>query len=145
MNKKLILLLGAVALLVGCQAMPYKPYARKVKVKPRKGGIVALKVDHNDQDRAYAEKIMTKSCYGKGFDVLEEGEVVIGTQTSSTATKKEAEKGKRVGSLWGIPLSTADKDQTTNTSSTTVQKKEWQINYKCLRIAKSKPRKKTIR
>ena len=139
-----VLLIGF-AFLVGCQAMPYKPYARKVKVKPKKGGTIALKLDHNDQDREYAEKIMSKTCYGKTYDILDEGEVVIGTTTTASETSKGAQKGSKVGSLFGIPVTSGARDASKNSSSTTLQKKEWQINYKCTRVARTNNRDQSIR
>lgn len=129
------LMLGAV---VGCQTVPYKPYARKVKIKPRQGGVVALKLNHRQEDRIYAEQIMSRTCGTNPFDVLEEGEVVIGTETQATKTHRQGQSGRQVGSLFGIPVSTSSSDPQTSTNSTTTQKKEWQINYKCKNVARSK-------
>ncbi len=131
MKKEVFLISIAVLFLAGCQAMPYKPYARRVKMKPRVGGVVALKLDHNEQDRQHAEGMMSKSCGAKKFAVLEEGEVVIGTETKSNETRKAGTEGKKMGSLFGIPLTSAGTDPSKATSSTTLQKKEWQIKYKC--------------
>lgn len=142
---KLKYLYLAFLVLGGCQAMPYKPYARKVKVQPKVGGIVALNLDHNDQDRDYAEKIMSSTCRDRGVNVLEEGEVVIGTVTSSTETRKAGSEGTKVGSLWGIPVTSGGSDPSKNTNSTTLQKKEWQIKYKCTRVAKAKATKTKLR
>lgn len=144
MIKNTIYALAIVALLAGCQAMPYKPYARKVKVSPQEGGIVALKIEHNNEDRTFAEGIMSSTCRNNQFDILEEGEVVIGSETTSNETSKAGTEGTQVGSLWGIPVTSGATDPSKNTNSTTLQKKEWQIKYKCTQVAKAKSNRKSI-
>jgi hypothetical protein len=129
--KKVILALAAAAVLAGCQTMPYQPYARAVKVEPQTAGVIALKNDHRDEDRAKAQSMMEQNCAGKTVKVLEEGEVVIGTTTDAKASHASGQDGQKVGSLFGIPISTASTDPSTSTSSTTMQKTEWQIKYKC--------------
>lgn len=137
MKNKIIVFLS-ILLLAGCQAMPYKPYARKVKVSPQEGGIVALNLEHNNEDRTFAEGIMSSTCRDSQFAILEEGEVAIGTETVSNETHKAGQESTKVGSLWGIPLTSGGSDPSKNTNSTTLQKKEWQIRYKCAQVAKSK-------
>ena len=123
-------------LLSGCMTMPYQPYARSVKMLPSKGGVVALKPEHKDEDRLAAEGIMRKTCGDTSFKVLEEGEVAVGTVTTSDAMQKEEHRSK-IGSVFGIPLVQGEDGQRTTTQSATTTQKEWQISYTCLAANKS--------
>lgn len=130
--------IGGITLLAGCQTMPYKPYARNVKMEPEAGGIVALKLEHQDEDRQKAQSMMAQNCAGQAVKVLEEGEQVIGTETSSKETNEAGSQGTQVGSLFGIPVTSGSKEASKNTATTTVNKKEWQIRYKCIASSGSK-------
>ncbi len=130
--------LVAVALLfvVGCQTMPYQPYARAVKSKPQEGGVVALKLEHRDEDTAMAQQMMTRNCGHAAVKVLEEGEVVVGqeTSTSGNTAHNAGTSDKKVGSLFGLPLvaaGSAPNDSTKSVSATSAIK-EWQISYTCI-------------
>ncbi len=131
------------ALITGCQTMPYQPYARNVKVEPESGGIVALKLEHQDEDRAKAQSMMAQNCGGSPVKVVEEGEQVIGTETSGKETNQAGSEGHKVGSLFGIPLTSGGQEASKNTTTVTTSKKEWQIRYKCL--ASADKSKKTVR
>ena len=50
------------ALFSSCVTVPYRPQAREVKKLPGKGGIVALKSNHREEDRAFAEQKMENNC-----------------------------------------------------------------------------------
>ncbi len=131
-GKKLITLscLSSLVLLNSCAGMfKYRPYARNVKKRPGNSGVVALRLDHRNEDRDLAKSFMKENCEGKKVSVKDEGEVVIGTVTNSNS---EASKGSSVkmGSLFGIPVSSSNPDSSSS-STTTTQKKEWQINYIC--------------
>jgi hypothetical protein len=91
---------GAIVFLSACQTMPYQPYARNVKVEPQAGGVVALKLEHQDEDRAKAQSMMANNCAGNAVKVLEEGETVIGTETSSKETNEAKKNGKFAISAW---------------------------------------------
>jgi hypothetical protein len=91
--------------LVACAGASY----RVVKKTPE-GGVVAL-AGSRDEAHSLAEGYMKSQCPG-GFDVVEEGEAVIG-EDSKSATKP---------SLFTIGQ---------NTATSTTQKTEWRINYKC--------------
>ena len=145
MQKKLVGLvaISGIVLLAGCQTMPYQPYARSVKVEPETGGIVALKLEHQDEDRAKAQSMMAQNCGGQTVKVLEEGEQVIGTETSSKETNEAGNNGHKVGSLFGIPVTSGAKEASKNTATVTTNKKEWQIRYKC--VAASGSSKKAAR
>jgi hypothetical protein len=129
---------GGIVFLSGCQTMPYQPYARNVKVEPQSGGVVALKLEHQDEDRAKAQSMMANNCGGQAVKVLEEGETVIGTETSSKETNEAGSNGTQVGSLFGIPVTSGAKEASKNTATVTTNKKEWQIRYKCIASSESK-------
>lgn len=123
-------LLSTLAILTSCAGMfEYRPYARNVKKKPGKSGVIALEINHRAEDRTLATSMMNENCGNKKAVVTDEGEVVIGTVTNST--KKSTEGGEtNYGNFFGLPVSSSSPD-TESTSSTTTQKKEWQINYHC--------------
>jgi hypothetical protein len=135
MKVKNVFLMAILVAMSGCVTMPYQPYARDVKKKTQQGGIVALKVEHRDEDRAKAQDMMTKTCSPMPVKVLEEGEVVVGqeTKTKGNTSFNQGKEGEQVGSLFGVPLVSGQKDpsQSTESSSSTVQIKEWQISYEC--------------
>ena len=122
--------LSLLTMLTSCAGMfEYRPYARNVKKKPGKSGVIALELNHRAEDRTLATTMMHENCGAKKAVVTDEGEVVIGTVTNST--KKSTEGGETsMGSFFGLPVTSSSAD-TENSSSTTVQKKEWQINYLC--------------
>ncbi|MBC7466489.1 MAG: hypothetical protein H7256_10900 [Bdellovibrio sp.] len=130
--------------LTACQTMPYQPYARDVKKKPGQNGVIALRLDNRDEDKAKARQMMSSNCGAAAVKVLEEGEVVVGQETKGTAdtTKSKAVPGAQVGSLWGIPLTSGGRDaqDSTQSSSVTTSVKEWQMSYECEIASTSKKR-----
>lgn len=132
MKFQLILLLTLVGpLTTNCANMfKYQPYARSVKKQPNQGGVIALRLNHRQEDQQKAKQIMSHNCGSKKTKILEEGEVVIGTITNSQAEREAANK-KQVGSLFGVPV-TSGHDGQMNTTSETSQKKEWHIKYLCI-------------
>lgn len=132
---KNLVLIMATTLVVGCASMPYQPYAREVKKKPREGGVIALKTEHRPEDRQRADFLMAANC---GADVLvnvqEEGEVAVGERTNSSASKTNSQRDEGF-SLGGIKFVSGVKpSEDTATSSETVQLKEWQIAYNCVAV-----------
>ena len=114
---------------VSCAGMfEYKPYARNVQMKPKKEGIIALRQEHRQEDKDLATSMMGQNCAPKAAEVQSEGEVVIGTTTESSTEKRAG--NKQVGKFLGMPVMSGDPDRE-NQSSTTLQKKEWQIAYLC--------------
>lgn len=130
-------------LLVSCQTMPYQPYARDVKKVPNQSGVIHLKTEHRDEDRAKADMMMKKNCGDQPVKITEEGEVAIGQTTTGQATESRdnGTTGAQVGTLFGLPITTGSVDPSKNTSSTTTTMavKEWQIAYEC---GNTKPTKK---
>lgn len=141
MKNKLFLLTVLVAV-SSCQTLPYQPYARDVKKKPNQNGIIALKLEHRDEDRAKATTMMESNCRPAPVKVVEEGEVVIGQESKSNSdtAKHAGESSTSMGSLFGIPLTSAGKDPSESTTSTvsTSQLKEWQISYECVQAQQKK-------
>jgi hypothetical protein len=135
MNIKIGFLALVSTLYVGCQALPYVPYARDVKRKPQQGGIIALKAEHRDEDRAKAERMMSTNCNNQNVKIIEEGEVSIGQTTTGSAqqSSQKGSEGSQVGMLFGVPVVAGQQDptKTTASSSTTTNLTEWQINYEC--------------
>ena len=134
--KKILLLFAAIVIVSSCQTLPYQPYARDVKKKPAQNGIIALKAEHRDEDRAKATVMMQSNCGPTPVKVLEEGEVVIGQEstTNSTTSKNAGESSVSMGSFLGLPLTSGGKDPSDSTSGkvSTSQLKEWQISYECV-------------
>jgi hypothetical protein len=76
---------------------------------------------------------MARNCSPLKPIVMEEGEAVVGQKTdaSSRETKRDSTEHK-VGSLFGVPLMSGEKEgKDSATSSVTTQIKEWHISYKC--------------
>lgn len=131
--KKIATLISCSALLAtACATMPYEPYAREVKKKPREGGVIALRSVHRPEDRARADFLMAGNCGSDAVvKVSEEGEVVVGEKTNSSSNRRREEEmgsGFRIG---GIAFASAVPGENTNTQSETTQVKEWQISYEC--------------
>ena len=127
---KLFIVSLGITVLPGCAGMfKYQPYARAVSRQPGQGGVIALRSNHRQEDRDLAKTKMAQNCGGQKVAILNEGEIVIG---STTQSRSEAHRGnkRQVGSLFGTPV-TSGHDGEVNTSSETVQKKEWQIKYSC--------------
>jgi hypothetical protein len=134
--KTKILLMTVFLGITACQTLPYQPYARDVKRKPNQNGIIALKLEHRDEDRAKATGMMASNCGPAPVKVLEEGEVVIGQEstTNSNTSKNAGESAIPMGSFLGIPMTSGGKDPSESTSAkvSTTAVKEWQISYECI-------------
>jgi len=136
---KLLKLTFALAFLgmVGCQTMPYQPYARDVKKKPQTGGTIALHAEHRDEDRAKATQMMNTTCGSNEVKIVEEGEVVVGQATNTNSNQNSNYGNKQqVGTLFGMPVTSgSDASTNVNSTATTTQLKEWQITYECVAAA----------
>lgn len=135
--KQFVLIL-TLLLMTACQTVPYEGEARNVTLKPKKEGVISIPVNYRDEDRTKAETTMQKNCSPFFPEVLEEGEVAVGTKVDSSGSESDRKSTERkVGSLFGIPVVTgeaAGKDM--SSSSTTTQIKEWHITYRCDRSKK---------
>lgn len=127
MNQVLTIII--LATLASCAAVPYKPYAREAKKKPGVEGVIALHMDYLPEDRTLADTLMAKNCGASSVNVLEEGEVVTGTKTTSKSQTQD--NNYRSGLNFGGIQFGSTKDSTAQTDSTTTTQKEWQISYNC--------------
>lgn len=127
------LLAAALIGMTGCQTVPYQGQARNVKKKPQSNGVIAIDTNYRPEDRTKADQYMKENCAPMGVKVLEEGEVVVGQQTTSNNRETERDSTEhKVGNLWGIPLMSGEKGgKDTSSSATTTNLKEWQISYEC--------------
>ncbi len=134
-----LLALVTILLITGCATQPYQPYARDVKKKPGMEGVIAMKREHKPEDRTLADSMMSQNCGGKTFNVIEEGEVQVGSATSTNAQARDEKEDNGV-SFGGFKYLTGGQTdvQNTNSTSETVALKEWHINYKCQQVASSK-------
>lgn len=143
--KNIILLFVLGFIISSCQTMPYRPYAREVKKKPKQNGVIALKPNYNEEDKNKAMMLMQSNCAPQTYNILEEGETVIGQEavTNSNTSKNSGSPSAQVGSLFGIPVRSGGEDPSEKTSSTvtTNHVKEWQIVYEC----KIEAKKSTVR
>lgn len=93
---------------------------RVVKSKPGKGGVIAIKrgfIGESAED--LADKAMSRNCK-RGYQVVEEGEVVIGSSSATSGRQRNR------GSAF------AAKSESRSSSRTeTVDKTEWRMTYKC--------------
>ena len=131
-------------LAAGCQTVPYQGQARETKKKPQEGGLIALKENFRDEDRAVAETKMRNNCAPNPFKVLEEGEVVVGQKTdSSTRDTDRKSTESQVGNLFGMAIMSGEAGgKDSKSSSTTTSLKEWQISYVCEAAAAGKKAKR---
>lgn len=125
--------MGLLLVLAGCQTVPYQGQARNVTIKPQKEGVISIAVNHRDEDRQKAQEMMTRNCQPYEVEVLEEGEVAVGTKTDSTGRDTDrASTERQVGTLFGVAVMSGEAGgKNTQSSSQTVSIKEWHISYKC--------------
>jgi hypothetical protein len=133
---KILFIFSCIFFSFGCQTIPYQPYARDVKKKPQQGGVIALKTEHREEDKSKANQMMQMNCGANKVKVLEEGEVVIGQETSakSDTTNHEAKKPTEMGSFLGMKMLSGGNEagSTQNATTSTTNIKEWQIQYECI-------------
>jgi hypothetical protein len=130
MKNSLFMFVLAALTLSACQTV-YVPKAREVKKKPNANGVIALPAEYRPEDRQKADELMKQNC-GSGFNVTDEGEVVVGQKTSGTNSSTNRDDSRSTGTLFGIPMVTganAGVDQ--RNESTVTSLKEWQIVYDC--------------
>ena len=119
--------------ITSCATGPYQPYAREIKKKPGVEGVISLKPSYVPEDRTYADTIMNKNCGTKPVNVIEEGEVGVGTATTSNSAARDDKEtnGFNVGGFKYLTGGTTDVKNTATSSHTTTVK-EWQISYNCV-------------
>ncbi|MBK8394529.1 MAG: hypothetical protein IPL26_04685 [Leptospiraceae bacterium] len=132
--------------------------AKVVSSIPGKSGIVAISQVNQEEARIKAMTLMERTCTGKSVEIVKEGEVVIGQRTDSNTNTDFNEKNKSnyVGASAGavnknttynnnsantsatgvaVKAGSSSSDTTgsvkSNSSTTTVNVTEYQIEYKC--------------
>ncbi len=130
--------LSILSFLCACQ-MAYVPQARDIKRKPKNSGVIGIPVSHRAEDRQKADDLMKQNCAPLGFNVVDEGETVIGQETKSSASETNRDDTRRnEGSFLGMNLiSGSASGKETSQSSVTTQLKEWQISYNCETVAQT--------
>lgn len=115
MNKLFVSVLVAstFAILSGCAT------ARMVETRPGKGGTVSVSPQNSAEARKKAEALMSSTCGSKKVVIVSEGEVEIGSVTTSNA------EAAPVKTWYGATAVQA------NTKTETVKQTEWRINYSC--------------
>lgn len=137
--KKILLWSLISIVLTACQTVPYQGTARDVTLKPRKGGVISIPTNPRDEDRIKAEGMIARNCKPHLGEITEEGEVAVGTKVNSSGKETNRDDSRaKVGSLFGIPITSGEASGTnTSTSSTTMAIKEWHITYNCVQGKKS--------
>ena len=117
----LVLAVSALSVFVaGCYFQPYSN-ARLVR-RSKAGGEFALE-GHREMAMQHGERLMAESCGGPGtYEIIEEGETVIGTEEVSSTTK---ERQKR------------NSFEDTSTSSRNVV--EWRVKFACTGVEQPPP------
>jgi hypothetical protein len=116
MSNKVLGFVVICGLMVGCST------ARVVSVQPHHGGVISVAPPQDPDARAKATTLMVDNCGSIGYDITEEGEAVIGSTSSGSMQKSTG--------MFGQPAIAQ------NSSST--NKTEWRITYKCKDTASSK-------
>jgi hypothetical protein len=126
---------SVILLMAACQSLPYQPYARNVKKKTQQGGVIALKLEHRNEDLALAQQLMKSNCAEKKIKITEEGEVAIGEKTTAKADQSydSGSQKTKIGNLFGLPVMSGGRDPSTqsSTEASVTQIKEWQMSYEC--------------
>ncbi len=104
-----VVIVCVLLILAGCAT------ARVVSSQPGKGGVIAVNPPNDADARSKAEELMRANCHGKKFEIVEEGEAVIGT-TSYGHENTSLSKSSLFSS----------------TSQETENKTEWRMSYRCL-------------
>jgi hypothetical protein len=102
-------------------------WVREVRRTPA-GGEVAL-IQQNADAQAQAQQLMATRC-PQGYDILEEGEVVVGQEVHSN-TQSNTQQGR---SIFGPAQTTSQ-----STTASTTDKREWRIKYQCKGAAGAPP------
>lgn len=108
-----ILFLLSALILSGCAV------ATSVSVRPGKGGVVAVTPRNSPEARDKAVQIMSATCGGRGYTIVQEQEVVVG-HVISTSRQGDIDVRRR-------------RDATVSSweETTTSPQTEWRITYTC--------------
>lgn len=111
--------------LVGCAT------ARVVTKYPNKGGVIAIPREDDSKSREKAEEMMRATCGGRGYQILKEGEAVVGSKaTTETNVKRTPQKTEKKKFL-GLEFEETTGGDNASSTTTTRNETEWRITYKC--------------
>ena len=91
-------------------------HARVVQLEPGRGGVIALSSRDSQGARQRAERLMADNCGRNEFQIVQEGEAVVGSTTSSPFT------AGRVSRNVGVGFGTSSSRDST----------EWRLQYRCV-------------
>lgn len=128
MTKSSLLLLAFVMFgsMVACT-----PYGEIRVVKTTKGGGEMALLGQRELARQKAEAEMARTCGAGRFEVLEEGETVVGQVEQSSGSQSTS----NTRTFFGRPAQTTSGSSTTETT----QKTEWRLKYACKGDGEGKP------
>jgi len=115
-NGVLFLFLFLLITAYGCSS------ARQVEILPGNGGTVAISPRDSQEARDKAHILMSQTCQGRGFEIIKEGEVVVG-QSTQTHHNQQANLGKNKYD--------PDYSSYSSSSTDTSNKIEWRIEFRC--------------
>jgi hypothetical protein len=122
----LLVILSASASLAACT-----PYGEIRVVKTSKSGGEMALLGVRDLARQKAEAEMARACGANNFEVLEEGEAVVG-QVEHAQGSTSSTNGR---TIFGRPAAVTSGSSQTETT----QKTEWRLKYSCRGEGGSKP------
>ncbi len=135
-----ILWIALTAIFTGCQTMPYQGQARDVKKRNGQGGVIAIPINHRNEDRQVADEKMRSNCGASTVQIKEEGEVVTGSKsTQNNRSTNRDDTRRNEGTFLGMNVISGDAggvDSKTETMTEAV--KEWQLSYECVTLKGNK-------
>lgn len=111
-------LLTSFGILVGFSILAGCATARVVEFRPGIGGVIAVNPAGSAEARQKADVLMSQNCQSRNFEIVEEGESVVGSTSQARRTTRP------YNGLFGPGISSNHTVQTTNQT-------EWRIKYKC--------------
>ncbi len=94
--------------------------ARVVETMPGRGGSIALPSRTSSGARNQATQMMAENCPGGAFEIIREGEAIVGARTSGPVAASRITRGNV-----GVSVGSA---------GTTRQETEWRLDYRCSSI-----------
>lgn len=98
--------------------------ARVVQSRPEIGGVVAIAPRDNPDARSKGKLLMADICGRKKYRIVEEGETIVGSKTSGSATQSEGSKRMLFSSK---RRPTTETEMNAETSNVT----EWRLKFVC--------------
>lgn len=105
--------------------------ARVVTKYPNKGGVIAIPSEGDSKSRGKAEEIMRANCGSAGFEVLEEGEAVVGSKATTESKMTSELVSTKKSKILGVTFTHSTGGDNTSSTTTTQQETEWRLTYSC--------------